>query len=82
MHSLPGFSSRSRSLPLSARLVKEEPLDDRGRAIEMVLTLGGDVDSGFCEGAVFIGYEGVGDGDEEDAATEDVGRDRRYQPPV
>ena len=50
VQSRPGFSSLSRSLPLSGRLVNDEPLDDRGRAIDSVLTLGGDAESGSREG--------------------------------
>lgn len=50
VHSRPGFSSLSRSLPLSGRLVNDEPLDDRGRTIDSVLTLGGDAESGSREG--------------------------------
>lgn len=84
MHSRPGFSSRS--LPLSGLLPNEEPLYDRGRAIamEIVFTLGGDVDNGpgsRSDGASGETGEGGCDGGaaEED---EDVGRDRRYQPPT
>ncbi len=84
MHSRPGFSSRS--LPLSGLLPKEEPLYDRGRviAMEMVFTLGGDVDNGPGSRSDGAGC-GTGEGGSEGGAAEedeDVGKDRRYQPPV
>lgn len=67
MHSRPGFSSLSRSLPLSGRVVYEEPLVDLGRCVGIVLTLGGEVDSGCCtvtDGAGEGKYDEGVDGDE------------------
>ena len=65
MHSRPGFSSLSRSLPLSGRLVNEDPLDDLGRCTGIVLTLGGEVDSGYCTDGAAPGEYDEGDGTAE-----------------
>ena len=89
-HSRPGFSSRSRSLPLSGRLVNDDPLEDRGRAIDSVFTLGGDVDIGSrTDGLGCVPpYEEVGTctacelGAAGEADEDEVGRDRRYHPPL
>lgn len=63
--------SRSRPLPLSSRLVTEDPLEERGRCIDRARTLGGEIETGPT------GEEGL-----VSAIGLDLGTERRYQPPV
>lgn len=72
-------------MPLSDRTPNDDPLPDRGRAIDIVRTLGGDAESGSRKVGVparALADEDVATGEVDDTAVDDEGRARRYQPPV